>query len=132
MYIVDVKASNREKFVRHFENKGFKVREGCSEEEVIKSIFPITLDFEKAEIGRVGNVTCTCAALSKGLVMKEKEFMEKYDLWTSNERTKGGVLNGSEKIKSRFDDGETRRSIYPKWLETTNESGEKRVLYYCD
>ena len=133
MFIVDVKAPNREKFVRLLENKGLRVREGFTREEIIQSIFPITLDFEKKEIGRVGNVTCTCAALSKGLVMKEEEFLKKVDLWKTTQKAVGGDLHGTEspKIESGSASGEARRSIYQKWFETTDESNETRVLYYC-
>ena len=51
-----------------------------SKDEIIKRVIPITLDFRTKEIGRMGNVTCACAALSQGLIINEEEFLEQWNV----------------------------------------------------
>ena len=74
MYIVEVKKSNRGSFIKSFEDKGFKVEERFSREDIVKSVLPITLDFDNKTIGRIGNVTCACVALKYGKIQKEEDI----------------------------------------------------------
>ena len=80
MAIINVKKERREKFINNFEKKGFKIDKRFSKNEIIKSVLPITLDFRTKEIGRMGNVTCACAALSQGLIINEEEFLEQWNV----------------------------------------------------
>ena len=72
MAIINVKKERREKFINHFEGKGFKIDKRFSRNDLIKSFLPITLDFETKEIGRIGNVTCAAAAVTQGKVIGVK------------------------------------------------------------
>ncbi len=76
---IDVKKENREHFFSSFEKKGFEIDKRFSKEELIKSVLPITLNFETKEIGRMGNVTCACVASKHGMIMKEDEFWTTLD-----------------------------------------------------
>ena len=80
MAIINVKKERREKFISIFEEKGFKIDKRFSKDEIIKSVLPITLDFETKVIGRMGNVTCAAAALSQGLIKNEEEFLEQWNV----------------------------------------------------
>ena len=80
MAIINVKNERREKFINSFEEKGFKIDKRFSKNEIIKSVLPITLDFKTKEIGRMGNVTCACVALSQGLIMNDEEFLEQWNV----------------------------------------------------
>ncbi len=72
--IIKVKKENREKFIKEFEAKGFKIDGFFSKKAIIESQLPITLDFKAKTIGRMGNVTCAAAAASQGLVVQEEDF----------------------------------------------------------
>ena len=76
IYNVDVKEGRRERFVEFFEQKGFKVNDLFTRESIVNSKMPVTLDFEKKLIGRVGNVTCACVALKHGMITSEEDFMD--------------------------------------------------------
>ena len=78
MVAVKVKAENREAFVKRFEEKGFKLDKTFSREEIINSVLPITLNYEKKEISRMGNVTCAAGAESQRRVISEEEFWSNY------------------------------------------------------
>ena len=78
--IIDVKKENREHFINSFEKKGFVIEKRFSKEELIESVLPITLDFGTKEIGRMGNVTCTCIASKHRMIMQEYEFWKTLDI----------------------------------------------------
>ena len=71
----------RKTFIEFLEKNGFKIGTDSvfSREEILDSILPVSVDLDSLEYDRMGNITCTAAASSLGVVLTVEEFLDFYE-----------------------------------------------------